>query len=52
MSKEQLQEDMKNFLDEVKWTQYMEEILKDLKFFYPEDPWIFLYEKGGMRQSK
>lgn len=43
---------MKSFLEEAKWGGYIEEILRDLKFYSPEDPWFFLYERAGMRLSK
>jgi hypothetical protein len=52
MSRESLQEEMKSFLEESKWTSHIEELLKELRFFNPEDPWLFLYEKGGLRQQR
>ena len=40
---------MKNFLEDQKWSDYVEEHLKEIFFFRPDDPWLFMYEKGNLR---
>ena len=49
MNKEILQNDMKGFLDEQKWSTHLADLSQDIYFYSPSNPWTYSCEKPQLK---